>query len=102
MPAGWCQVWAKYEVSGRAELSADTFEIVHGGFDTTAGNADPERLLPLGMLRALEREGKVSVCDTVYATCGNMGSIPEMQRIGREMAEDMRRIGVDAAIVGST
>jgi glycine reductase complex component B subunit gamma len=102
MPAGWCRVWAKYDVAGVQDLTSDTFEIVHGGFDTSASNEDPDRQVPLDVLRELEEEGTVRAYDGLYATCGNMGSMGEMQRIGLEMAEDMRKVGVEAAIVGST
>jgi glycine reductase len=102
MPSGWCRVWAKYDVKGTSDLTGDAFEIVHGGFDTSASNEDPDRQIPLDMLRELEKSGAVHACDLLYSTCGNMGSMGDMQRIGLEMAEDMRRVGVEAAIVGST
>ncbi len=53
-------------------------------------------------LRELAEAGAVRAYDALYATCGNMGSMGEMERIGLEMAEDMRAAGVEAAIVGST
>lgn len=102
MPSGWCRTWAKYDVEGIADLTSDAFEIVHGGFDTSTSNEDPDRQVPLDMLRELEKSGAVEVCNVLYSTCGNMGSIGQMQRIGLEMAADMRTVGVEAAIVGST
>lgn len=102
MPSGWCRVWAKYDVAGVQDLTGDTFEVVHGGFDTSASNEDPDRQIPLDVLREMEEAGTVRAYDGLYATCGNMGSMGEMQRIGLEMAEDMRKVGVEAAIVGST
>ena len=102
MPSGWCRVWAKYDVKGVKDLTSDSYEIVHGGFDTSASNEDPDRQIPLDMLRELEAAGTVRAYDGLYSTCGNMGSMGEMQRVGLEMAEDMRKMGVEAAIVGST
>jgi glycine reductase complex component B subunit gamma len=102
MPSGWCRMWSKYDVSGISDLTADKFEVIHGGYDTTAGNADPDRIIPLDVLRGLEKEGVVHVVDVLYATCGNHGSISEMQRMGREIAAEMLDMKVDAAIVGGT
>jgi betaine reductase len=102
MPAGWCRVWAKYDVTGVNDLTGDSYEVIHGGFDTSASNEDPDRQIPLDMLRELEAAGTVRAYDGLYSTNGNMGSIGEMERIGLEMAEDMHAMGVEAAIVGST
>ena len=102
MPSGWCRVWAKYDVTGVDDLTSDAFEVIHGGFDTSASNEDPDRQIPLDIVRELAEAGVVRAYDSLYATCGNMGSMGEMERIGLEMAEDMRAAGVEAAIVGST
>src|SRR5262249_30023578 len=78
------------------------FETVHGGFDTTAANQDPDRLIPVDTLRAMEKEGKVKLYDELITTVGNMGSITEMRRMGAEIAKELRQAGVDAVIVGAT
>lgn len=102
LPSGWCSAWAKYEVNAMDTLSNAEFETVHGGFDTTNGNHDPNRLVPLDALRELEREGRVEVWRDLYVTNGNMGSLTEMSRIGSEMAHVLRQDGVDVAIIGAT
>lgn len=102
MPSGWCRVWAKYDIENVADLTPDAFETIHGGYDTSAANEDPDRIIPLDTVRDLEQQGALRVVNALYATCGNHGSIGEMQRIGREIAADMRAQKVDAVIVGST
>jgi len=102
LPSGWCKVWARYEMKSSGGLSSEEFETVHGGFDTTVGNQDPNRLVPLDALRELEREGRVEVWRDLYVTNGNMGSLTEMSRIGSEMARALRQDGVDVAIIGAT
>lgn len=102
IPSGWATKWAKYDVSGLKELSPESFETVHGGFDTTAGNHDPDRLIPLDAVRDLEKEGKVQLHEFLYSTVGNMGSITEMRRMGAEIAQELREAGVEAVIVGGT
>ena len=99
--SAWATRWGKYDVSGLMSLT-DSFESIHGGIDTTAGNERPDRLIPLDVMKTLEDEGKVKLHPVLYATTGNMGALREMQRIGSEIAAELRAAGVEAAIVGST
>ena len=46
--------WLRYPLDGIESLDRGAFETVHGGYDRTAGNEDPNRLVPLDALRALE------------------------------------------------
>lgn len=101
IPSGWATKWAKYDIKG-SELSAEEFETIHGGFDTTAANQDPDRLLPVDAVRDLEKDGRVSLYPVLYSTVGNMGSITEMRRLGAEMAKELKAAGVDAVLVGAT
>ena len=102
IPSGWATKWAKYELGGIQDLTSPQFETIHGGFDTTAANQDPDRLIPVDTLRAMEKEGKVTLYHELISTVGNMGSITEMRRMGAEIAAELRKAGVDAVIVGAT
>jgi glycine reductase complex component B subunit gamma len=99
--SAWATRWGKYDVSGLRSLT-ESFESIHGGIDTTAGNERPDRLIPLDVMKTLEEEGRINLHPVLYATTGNMGALREMQRIGSEIAAELRGAGVDAAIVGST
>jgi glycine reductase len=102
IPSAWATTWAKYDLKGLSDLTGGSFETVHGGFDTTAANQDPDRLLPLDVLRDLEHTGKVEVYGYMYSTVGNMGSITVMRRLGEEIAKELKEARVDAVLVGST
>lgn len=102
LPSAWATKWLKYDLSNISDLTPDVFETIHGGYDTTLANADPDRIVPLDALRALEREGRIALHPQLYTTTGNMGSISEMKRIGSEMAADLSSVGIDAVIVGAT
>jgi len=101
-PGAWAKTWAGYDISGLKDLTSATFESVHGGFDTSIGNEDPDRLIPLDALRDLEDLGVVRVKNVLYSTVGNMGSTETMQRLGSEIAAEIKEAGVDLVIVGST
>lgn len=102
LPSAWATKWLKYDLDGINDLTKDAFETIHGGYDTTHANADPDRIVPIDALRALEREGHIALHPQLYTTTGNMGSISDMKRIGSEIAADLYSAGIDAVIVGAT
>ncbi len=102
IPSGWATKWAKYDLTNVDDLTSESFETVHGGFDTTAANQDPDRLVPVDVVRQMEKEGELTLYPTLYSTVGNMGSITEMRRLGVEIAKELKEAGVDGVIVGAT
>jgi glycine reductase len=95
--------WAKYSVAGLGELRAGEFEGIHGGFDARFANEDPNRIVPLDALRALEREGQIkAVYETVYVTVVNGTPVPYCARFGQEIAAELKAAGVSGVLVPST
>lgn len=92
-----------YPLAGLERLSADTHQSVHGGYDPTFANDDPNRVLPLDVVRDLEREGRIGkLHDTYYATVGNATSVEWAQQYGQEIAALLVNVGVQAVILTST
>lgn len=102
IPSGWATIWGKYDISDLDDLTPDRFETVHGGFDTTKANEDPDRLVPLDAARLLEREGKIKLHPYLYSTTGNVASIKSMTDVGTQIAAELVSSGVQAVIVGAT
>ena len=95
--------WARYSIQGMSRLQPGNYESVHGGYDNTWVNADPNRNVPVDALRALEAEGHIgSLYDEYLVTCGSVGNVGVMRRIGREMAEVLKKERIDGVIVPST
>ena len=95
--------WLRYPLDGRDTLAPGQFVSVHGGFSTVAANEDPHRILPLDVARELEREGAVGRLHGEYlVTVGNGTSVGNARRFGSEWAIDLRRAGVQAAILTAT
>jgi glycine reductase len=95
--------WGRYDISDLDALSAEEYETVHGGYDPTHANADPNRVMPLDMARALERDGRIGrLHDHYYATVGNATEVARARRFGREIAEQLIADGVQAVILTST
>ena len=57
LPAAGAGHWAAYDIGDMPQLTPGEWEIVHGGYDNTAALLDPNRVVPLDAIRALQREG---------------------------------------------
>ncbi len=95
--------WLRYRIEGLDALATGDWESVAGGFATTAANADPNRLLPLDAVRALERDGAIGrLHDEFLVTVGNGTPVATARRFGIEWAAELRKAGVQAAILTAT
>ncbi len=94
----------RYNIAGLRQLRVGEWESVHGGFNTRWLNTkDPEYALPLSTVRDLEAEGIIGkVYDTYFATTGNQTAVTAAQRMGREIATELKEQGVDAALLVAT
>jgi betaine reductase len=95
--------WVRYSIAGLADLRPEEFECIHGGFDGTEANADPDRVVPLDALRALEAAHEVGrVHDWFYITAGNAAPLDRAQAFGRELADELRREKIRAVVFTAT
>ncbi len=95
--------YGKYYLGDLDDLTAETHQTAHGGYDPTYANADPDRVLPVDVMRELEREGVIGkLHDYWYATVGNGTSVANARAYARAIAEDLRKYEVDAVILTST
>ncbi len=95
--------WLRYSIEGLDGFAAGEWESVAGGFSTVAANADPNRLLPLDAARELEREGLIGRLHSEYlVTVGNGTPVATVRRFGVEWAAELRKAGVQAAILTGT
>ena len=92
-----------YNLAGLDALTSRSHQTVHGGYDPTFANADPNRVLPLDAARGLEAEGLIGALhDCYYATVGNATSVERAREFGKNMAEHLVADGVQAVILTST
>lgn len=94
--------YGKYPLKGVRKLEAKTHQSAHGGYDNTYANDDPNRVLPIDVMRELEQELGFRQHEWYYATVGNGTSVDNAQKFGREIAVDLIRDGVQAVILTST
>lgn len=95
--------WGAYSIEGCNDLNGQDYEISHGGYDPQFVRDDPDRLVPLDVMRQLEREGVIGkLYDAFLSTSGLANPLSNTRRMGREMAERIKQLGVDAVILTST
>ena len=103
LPTIRAQGWLRYPLDGERGLDAGRYESVHGGFDVTRANEDPNRLVPLDTVRDLEEAGRIGrVHDSFYTTTGNGTPVAAATRFGREIAAELREAGVEAVLLSGT
>ena len=91
-----------YGLESKEHLTADEFESVHGGFFTEAVNEDPNRLIPLDVLRDAVREGSLGALhEYFYSTTGNGTPIETAASMARDIAASLEEDGVDGVILTS-
>ena len=94
--------WGAYDISGISDLKSEDYEVSHRGYDTRYVLQDPDRLVPVDALRDLEKAGVIGeVYDHFISTSGLANPLANSRRLGREIAERLKRDGVDAVILVS-
>lgn len=92
-----------YSLAGVLELNADSHETAHGGYDPVYANDDPDRVLPVDVLREMEKNGVIGkLHETYYATVGNGTSVANAKKYAHEIGTQLKEAGVDAVILTST
>ncbi len=95
--------WGSYDIKDASDLKGEDFEISHGGYDARYVQADPDRLVPVDVLREMEQAGIIGkLYDRFLSTSGLSNPLANSRRLGREMAQKLKEEGVDAVILAST
>jgi glycine reductase len=95
--------YGEYSIDGVASLTSDGYATAHGGYDPTYANSDPNRVLPVDVLRQMESEGVFKkLYPYFYSTVGNGTPVANAKRFGQEIASKLKKDGVDAVILTST
>lgn len=97
------QRFGEYDIEGVMDLTEETYATAHGGYDPVYANLDADRVLPVDVLRDLEKEGKIgSLHRYFYTTVGNGTAVASARKYGQEIAKKLLADGVQAVILTST
>lgn len=95
--------YGKYDIEGFNDLTSETHETAHGGYDPVYANEDADRVLPVDVLRDFEKEGKIGELHRYfYTTTGNGTAVASSKAFAEEFAKELKADGVDAVILTST
>jgi glycine reductase len=94
--------WGTYSIAGVDDLKGEDYEISHGGYDKRFVEADPDRMVPVDVMRELERAGVIGkLHDSFISTSGLANPLTNSRRLGREIAEKLKEEEVDAVVLVS-
>lgn len=95
--------YGEYDITGVTDLTDVTYETAHGGYDPVYANEDSDRVIPVDVLRDLEKEGKIgSLHHLFYTTVGNGTAVASSKAFAAEFSKKLVADGVDAVILTST
>jgi betaine reductase len=94
--------WAKYSIAGVETLTADRYECVHGGFYNEVASRNPNLVLPLDVMRDLQREGAVGELLDFYCVTTNDQRLIDCRRNGQEIAAALRSANVNGVLLVAT
>jgi glycine reductase complex component B subunit gamma len=94
--------WSKYPLPAGPELRPGDWEVIHGGFNTSFAQANPNLVLPLDALRELAGQVYEQLDDHFYSMTGVGTSLSVARRAGEEIAASMRQSQIDAALLVAT
>ncbi len=95
--------YGRYKLANYDDLTSDSHETAHGGYDPVFADEDADCVLPVDVMRDLEKEGRIGeLHQYFYTTVGNGTSVANARNFAQEIAEELKNDGVQAVILTST
>ena len=95
--------FGRYDISSFEDLTAADHETAHGGYDPVYANEDADRVLPVDVLRKMEKEVKIGgIYPYFFTTVGNGTAVASAKKYGEAIGKELRDAGIKAAILTST
>ncbi len=95
--------FGRYSVAGVNALKPADYDVVHTGYDPVFIRQDPNRLVPVDVMRELETEGVIGkLHEWFFTTTGVATTVDNAKRMGRGIAADLKAAGVLGVLLTST
>ena len=95
--------YGQYDIEGVMDLTEETYETAHGGYDPVYANQDADRVLPVDIVEEFIKEGKIgSLHKCFYTTVGNGTAVASASKYAKEIGQKLVDDHVDAVILTST
>jgi betaine reductase len=97
--------WALYELDTflPERFDSSQYEVIHTGYYPVDVIADPNRMIPVDALREAVNDGRAGkLHNSFFSTSGNATVARRCAEMGVEMGAEMKKRGIEAAILTST
>ena len=95
--------WGLYSIEGMDHMDKKDFMTIHGGYDRAFVTEDPDLVVPLDVLRELEKEGEFGELANYFITTTGTGtSTGNAKRFGEEFVPKLLEDNITAVILTST
>jgi len=95
--------FGEYSLQEEVALKEEAFDVCHAGYDSTFVKQDPNRLVPVDVMRILEREKRIGkLYNKFFSTTGVGTTVEDARKIGRAIASELRAEGMSGVILTST
>lgn len=92
-----------YDISGMDTMDSKIFTTIHGGYDRAFVIKNPNLVVPLDVMREMEKEGVIAELANYFITTTGTGtSVGNAKRFGKELSKKLIEDGVGAVILTST
>lgn len=92
-----------YSLNGLDDLKGGEYQAMHTGYDTSTVDQDPDRIVPLDAMRALEKSQRFKKLHDKYFVTTGTGAMPsKMAELGAGIATELASSGVNAVILTAT
>jgi len=92
-----------YDIKGTDALDPQNYEVVHVGYDTSFIAQAPHRLVPVDVMRDLEKEGALGkLHETFYATSGTANVVEYVEKMGQAIGNQLKDQRVSGVVLTST
>jgi glycine reductase len=95
--------FGSYSIKGMDALNPNNYEVNHVGYTPVFVLQDPNRLVPVDVMRDLEKEEVIGkLHEKFYATTGAVSIVENAKKMGQAMAKELKAEGVSGVILTST
>ena len=95
--------YGAYTIEGMDSMPADVYTTIHGGYDRQFVIENPNLVVPLDVLREMEKDGEFGeLYNTFFSTTGTGTATGSAAKFGTEIGQKLIDEHVDAVILVST
>ncbi len=95
--------WGAYDISNVDRLDSGVFKTIHAGYDPEAADNDPNRVVPIDVLKEMNKNGIFGKLHSYfYSTVGTGTTQAEAARMAKEIIIKLQEDSVDGVIMTST